>query len=67
MHGTQLNDVKLLLDTPQAVKNGDIVSFGAEVRRGPDTFPPCRFHIEYELVPWAYVHQSSLTKIKEFD
>jgi FHA domain len=55
MHGTMLNDQKVPIDTLQQVTTGDVVSFGAEVRRGPDTFPPCCFDIAYEFVPWTSV------------
>ncbi len=55
MHGTQVNDEKLFPNTPQLVKVGDILSFGAEVRRGPEVFPPCKFRIEYEFTPWTLV------------
>jgi hypothetical protein len=58
MHGSQLNDMKLPIDSPRAIKNGDILSFGAEVRRGLETFPPCRCHVEYEFVPWTYGTQT---------
>lgn len=50
MHGTQINETKVLPDTAVPISSGDIVSFGAEVRRGPETFPPCKFLVEYEFV-----------------
>jgi hypothetical protein len=64
MHGTQVNNTKLVPNVPQAVEVGDVLSFGAEVRRGPELFPPCEFRIDYELVPWTSV---SLPQLKELD
>ena len=58
MHGTQINDEKLPANTSQVVKVGDVLSFGAEVRRGPELFPPCKFRIDYELMPWTLVSHS---------
>jgi len=55
MHGTHVNDEKLPPNTPQVVVVGDILSFGAEVRRGPEVFPPCKFRIDYEVTPWTLV------------
>lgn len=53
MHGTTVNDTRLPIKDPRTVKCGDILVFGAEVRRGPDTFPPCIFKIVYEFTPWT--------------
>lgn len=50
MHGTYLNGVELARHVPSTVNNGDGVVFGAEVRRGPETFPACGFHIDIELI-----------------
>jgi hypothetical protein len=55
MHGTTVNDARLEIKTPRVVNRGDILVFGAEVRRGPETFPPCYFKIDYEFIPWTYV------------
>jgi hypothetical protein len=66
MHGTQINDEKLPANTPQVVKVGDVLSFGAEVRRGPEVFPPCKFRIDYEFIPWTLVlHPYTYTLGKE--
>jgi hypothetical protein len=43
MHGTAINNVTLLGETAYEIVNGDELSFGAEVRRGLEVFPPCRF------------------------
>lgn len=49
MHGTYLNDFELPRNVPSNLNNGDIVVFGAEVRRGPETFPACSFRINFEF------------------
>lgn len=49
MHGTYLNNVELPRNVPSTLNNGDIVVFGAEVRRGPETFPACSFRIHFEF------------------
>lgn len=49
MHGTYLNGVELARHVPSTLNNGDILVFGAEVRRGPETFPACSFRISYEF------------------
>ncbi|KAE8453084.1 hypothetical protein EG329_012271 [Mollisiaceae sp. DMI_Dod_QoI] len=49
MHGTHLNDTELARNVPSTVNNGDTVVFGAEVRRGPETFPACSFRVNYEF------------------
>lgn len=61
MHGTQVNNAKLCPHVPHVVKVGDVLSFGTEVRRGPELFPPCEFRIDYELSPWTSV---SLLQLK---
>lgn len=52
MHGTFLNGAELPRNTPMAIDDGDIIVFGAEVRRGPETFPACKFEINYEFVQY---------------
>ena len=52
MHGTYLNGVELSRTTPIAINDGDVVVFGAEVRRGPETFPACKFQVHYQFVPY---------------
>lgn len=49
MHGTYLNNIELPRNVPSTLNNGDIVVFGAEVRRGPETFPACSFRINFEF------------------
>jgi hypothetical protein len=63
MHGTQINDEKLPASTPQVVQVGDVLSFGAEVRRGPEVFPPCKFRIDYEIMPWTLVSHPSVNPL----
>ncbi|KAL4943426.1 hypothetical protein BDV06DRAFT_138388 [Aspergillus oleicola] len=56
MHGTWLNKIKLPLDKDVILKDGDELTFGVEVIRGTETFPPftvrceCRW-LETPLVP----------------
>lgn len=52
MHGTVVNDHDLPEQEPRSLNNGDVVKFGAEVRRGSETFPACSFKIEYRLSPY---------------
>lgn len=55
MHGTYLNNIALPPNTAKAIGDADEVKFGAEVRRGPENFPACRFRFNYEFVPYKYV------------
>ena len=50
MHGTYLNGVQVPNKTPTVVGNGDVIVFGAEVRRGQETFPACAFRTTFEFV-----------------
>jgi hypothetical protein len=52
MHGTYLNNIELQRKDPRILNDGDIVVFGAEVRRGVESFPACAFRINYEFLPW---------------
>jgi pSer/pThr/pTyr-binding forkhead associated (FHA) protein len=52
MHGTYLNGVQVPCKTPVVINDGDVVVFGAEVRRGPETFPACKFEVHYQFVPY---------------
>lgn len=56
MHGTILNDEELQRKEPRSLTSGDVVKFGAEVRRGSETFPACSFKVEYEFSP----HESAV-------
>ena len=49
MHGTFLNDQQVKKDQAVPIDNGDIVVFGAEVKRGTESFPPCAFRLNYEM------------------
>lgn len=49
MHGTMLNGEALVREEPRSLNNGDEIKFGAEVRRGSETFPACSFKVEYEF------------------
>lgn len=52
MHGTWLNDIELPKDTPTMINDGDVVVFGAEVRRGPETFPACSFMVNHKIISY---------------
>lgn len=52
MHGTHLNNIDLPKDTPTVITDGDIVVFGAEVRRGPETFPACSFRVNHKIISY---------------
>ncbi|PVH84485.1 SMAD/FHA domain-containing protein [Cadophora sp. DSE1049] len=52
MHGTHLNNFELPRDTPTVITDGDVVVFGAEVRRGPETFPACSFRVNHKIVSY---------------
>jgi len=51
MHGTYHNSSpRLETGEMRPLSNGDIVVFGAEVKRGPEIFPACAFRVDYQLV-----------------
>lgn len=52
MHGTYVNSIQLPPDECQVLQNEDMLVFGAEVRRGADTYPACTFQVHYELAPY---------------
>lgn len=37
---------------PRDLSLGDVVKFGAEVKRGEETFPACEFLVVYKFVPY---------------
>lgn len=51
MHGTYLNNSQLLTNELQTLSPNDILVFGAEVKRGDETFPACAFRVNYEIFP----------------
>ena len=53
MHGTYVNDLELERKKARELSDGDKVVFGAEVRRGPETFPACAFRINYAFSPFT--------------
>ncbi|RDL38094.1 uncharacterized protein BP5553_05527 [Venustampulla echinocandica] len=52
MHGTFLNDTKVPTEQPAEVEDGDVIAFGAEVRRGPEIFPACSFQVNIDWSPY---------------
>jgi hypothetical protein len=55
MHGTYLNKCQLKTNETRNLNDGDVVIFGAEVKRGDETFPACAFQLSYNLTPFRYV------------
>ncbi|TQS36967.1 hypothetical protein Golomagni_02573 [Golovinomyces magnicellulatus] len=49
MHGTSINNFQLVNNMPVELRNGDLVLFGAEVKRGSETYSPCKFIIHYKI------------------
>ena len=49
MHGTYVNGRELQRKEPKTLHNGDVIIFGAEVRRGVDTFAACAFRVNYDF------------------
>lgn len=52
MHGTYHNHPRLTQGEPSILSNGDILVFGAEVKRGTDIFPACAFRVTFEYTPY---------------
>lgn len=52
MHGTRINNKQIPKHDPIPLANNDVVSLGAEVKRGIETYPECRFRVNYELLPY---------------
>lgn len=52
MHGTFVNNNKLATREPTSVSDGDEITFGAEVKRGPETFAACSFQVKIDYVPY---------------
>jgi pSer/pThr/pTyr-binding forkhead associated (FHA) protein len=52
MHGTYINNKQLSVRDPTRILDGDEITFGAEVKRGPETFPACAFQVKIDFVPY---------------
>ncbi|KFY65002.1 hypothetical protein V496_02890 [Pseudogymnoascus sp. VKM F-4515 (FW-2607)] len=52
MHGTRINNKQIPKNDPIPLANNDVISLGAEVKRGIETYPECRFRVNYELLPY---------------
>ncbi|OBT92480.1 hypothetical protein VE01_09580 [Pseudogymnoascus verrucosus] len=52
MHGTRINNRQIPKNDPIPLANDDVISLGAEVKRGIETYPECRFQVNYELLPY---------------
>ncbi|KFY18058.1 hypothetical protein V492_00183 [Pseudogymnoascus sp. VKM F-4246] len=53
MHGTRINNKQIPKNDPIPLANDDVVSLGADVKRGLETYPECRFRVNYELQPYS--------------
>ncbi|KFZ02061.1 hypothetical protein V500_00470 [Pseudogymnoascus sp. VKM F-4518 (FW-2643)] len=51
-HGTYINNNQIPKYGPTPLANNDIISLGAEIKRGTEMYPECRFRVNYELVPF---------------
>ncbi|RAL14277.1 FHA domain protein [Aspergillus homomorphus CBS 101889] len=60
MHGTYVNGKKLPSEEDYLLNQGDVITFGTEVIRGKDTFPPVQVRCEFD---W---HQSTPTPTNTF-
>lgn len=49
MHGTWLNKRRVPVETDMALSDGDVLTFGVEVIRGSDTFPPLEVRCESQF------------------
>lgn len=75
MHGTYVNHDQLKKKEARGLSDGDIVVFGAEVKRGEETFPACAFKITYEILPYktsqtntfAYPESSDIEDEEDFE
>lgn len=60
MHGTYINNKQLIVREPTQISDGDEITFGAEVKRGVETFPACAFRVKIEFVHYEYVTPGSV-------
>ncbi|KKK24465.1 hypothetical protein ARAM_005528 [Aspergillus rambellii] len=64
MHGTWLNRDKIPVGEDVALSSGDVLTFGVEVVRGTDTFPPLAVRCECQWQENLYVdHQQAHTEL----
>ncbi|KAG9230872.1 hypothetical protein BJ875DRAFT_384188, partial [Amylocarpus encephaloides] len=59
MHGTRINQTTLARDQDAQINSGDILVFGAEVRRAQEVFPACRFLVNLDFATY-HVNGSSI-------
>ncbi|KAL4916861.1 hypothetical protein BDW62DRAFT_95940 [Aspergillus aurantiobrunneus] len=59
MHGTWLNKDRIPLDRDIPISNGDVLTFGVEVVRGSDTFPPLGVRCECQ---WLEAPEGAVQK-----
>ncbi|RKF79321.1 putative fha domain protein [Golovinomyces cichoracearum] len=67
MHGTSINNFQLVNHMPVELRNGDLVLFGTEVKRGSETYLPCKFIIHYEISSYETVNSFISPKITHLE
>lgn len=67
MHGTILNGRTLVRNEAVELADGDNLSFGTEVRRGQETFPPCSFQVHLEYSPYRATNTYAVPSSSELD
>lgn len=67
MHGTSINNAPLVSFEPTVLHNGDVVVFGTEVKRGSETFPPCKFIVNYEISSQKAGNTFAYPEYSDFD
>lgn len=61
MHGTSVEQQRLEPGEPFCIADGSIVKFGTQVKRGNESFPPCHFRVNYEIIPWKSSKSNAYT------
>lgn len=67
MHGTSINNSQLVSYVPTSLCNGDVVIFGTEVKRGTETYPPCKFIVNYEISSQKTANTFAYPESSDFD
>ncbi|KAL4870308.1 hypothetical protein BDV12DRAFT_60010 [Aspergillus spectabilis] len=60
MHGTWVNNKKIPVNVDVGISDGDVLTFGVEVIRGSDTFPPLAVSCELQ---WSETPHASTSQI----
>jgi hypothetical protein len=68
MHGTYHNySPRMENGVVKELSNGDILVFGAEVKRGPETFPACAFQITYKFTAYKTRNTFNFPELSDID